>query len=393
MRITRLFLAAVLFLFFLCTSTAQISQVTYAQDQLSGKLDISKLDYATSNTYTWEINIPINQSIQITRINNCYIQEFQSIEIYIDGQTKILDKAAVGEYTQIVTPSSNKILVKMVSPTVEVGVDIVATIKFAQINATNSASTFFDGDVQLNSGTLKAYGQEKYLNSKVAAVLGKDYASYTCFGAVNGGRIRGSNEGYLIIEGNPNGYGDKTLYLNTYTSNANILMTSPGGKVGIGISDPKEKLHLGGAIRGNGIGGALKIKTEFGQVEVGAQNNTGVHFNTVLPKFMFNQSMDVKGVLRATEIRVESVDKFADFVFEKGYKLPSLKEINEFIKINGHLPGVPSALEVKEKGLDLVEMQVKLLQKIEELTLHVIELQNVIEQQNCKIRQLDNTQK
>lgn len=86
---------------------------------------------------------------------------------------------------------------------------------------------FNEGDVQLNAGTLRAYGQEKYLGSKVAAVLGKDYASYTCFGAINGGRIRGSNEGYLIIEGNPNGYGDKTLYLNTYTSNANILMTSP----------------------------------------------------------------------------------------------------------------------------------------------------------------------
>ena len=103
--------------------------------------------------------------------------------------------------------------------------------------------------------------------------------------------------------------------------------------------------------------------------------------------------MDIKGVLRAAEIKVESIDKFADFVFEKDYQLPSLKETYEFIKANGHLPGIPSAIEVKENGMNLVEMQVKLLQKIEELTLHVIELQNVVEQQNTKIQQLENTQK
>lgn len=103
--------------------------------------------------------------------------------------------------------------------------------------------------------------------------------------------------------------------------------------------------------------------------------------------------MDIKGVLRAAEIKVESIDKFADFVFEKDYQLPSLKETSEFIKANGHLPGIPSAIEVKENGMNLVEMQVKLLQKIEELTLHVIELQNVVEQQNTKIQQLENTQK
>ncbi|EOA59877.1 hypothetical protein NE451_14870 [Bacteroides nordii] len=375
------------------TVVAQTSQITYGQDHLSGKLDISGVDYATSNVYTWTFDIPQNQSVQITRVNNCYMPTTTCIEILLNNQTPILSQPSIGEFTQTVTSTNGKVTVKMTSPGLETEKETVATIKFAQITTSNSSTVVYEGDVQLNAGTLRAYGQEKYLGSKVAAVLGKDYASYTCFGAINGGRIRGSNEGYLIIEGNPNGYGDKTLYLNTYTSNANILMTSPGGRVGIGISKPAEKLHIGGAIRGNGTGGALKIKTEFGQVEVGAQNNTGIHFTTTLPKFIFNQNMDIKGVLRAAEIKVESIDKFADFVFEKDYQLPSLKETSEFIKANGHLPGIPSAIEVKENGMDLVEMQVKLLQKIEELTLHVIELQNVVEQQNSKIQQLENTQK
>ena len=55
------------------TVVAQTSQITYGQDHLSGKLDISGVDYATSNVYTWTFDIPQNQSVQITRVNNCYM--------------------------------------------------------------------------------------------------------------------------------------------------------------------------------------------------------------------------------------------------------------------------------------------------------------------------------
>ncbi|MBP1617275.1 MAG: hypothetical protein H6Q14_1102 [Bacteroidetes bacterium] len=88
--------------------------------------------------------------------------------------------------------------------------------------------------------------------------------------------------------------------------------------------------------------------------------------------------LDVKGQIRATEVLVQSVDQFADFVFDKGYRLPSLHEVNTFIQDNGHLPGIPSAQEVKENGMSLVEMQVKLLQKVEELTLYSIKQQEEI---------------
>jgi len=98
--------------------------------------------------------------------------------------------------------------------------------------------------------------------------------------------------------------------------------------------------------------------------------------------------LDVKGTIRAIEIKVESVDKFADFVFEKTYKLPKLSEVNSFIQTNGHLPNIPSANEVKENGMSLVEMQVKLLQKVEELTLYSIQQQEEIQLLKSEIQLL-----
>jgi len=97
--------------------------------------------------------------------------------------------------------------------------------------------------------------------------------------------------------------------------------------------------------------------------------------------------LDVKGTIRATEVKVVSVDNFADFVFDKNYELPKLAKVGDYIQTNGHLPNIPSAKEVKENGVDLAEMQVKLLQKVEELTLYAIEQQKRIEAQTKKLEE------
>jgi hypothetical protein len=79
----------------------------------------------------------------------------------------------------------------------------------------------------------------------------------------------------------------------------------------------------------------------------------------------------VNGPIRAKEIKVET--GWSDFVFEEDYALPSLSELELFIKSNKHLPDIPSASEVEANGINVGEMNAKLLQKIEELTLYVIE--------------------
>lgn len=100
--------------------------------------------------------------------------------------------------------------------------------------------------------------------------------------------------------------------------------------------------------------------------------------------------LDVKGTIRATEVLVQSVDQFADFVFDPNYKLLPLTEVNSYVKSNKHLPGIPSANEVKENGINLTEMQVKLLQKIEELTLYSIKQQEEIQLLKSEIESLKN---
>jgi len=85
----------------------------------------------------------------------------------------------------------------------------------------------------------------------------------------------------------------------------------------------------------------------------------------------------VEGTMVVQEIFVNS-SNWSDFVFQENYLLPSLEDLENSINLNGHLPGIPSEKEVKEKGINVADMQSKLLQKIEELTLYVIELKKEI---------------
>ena len=90
----------------------------------------------------------------------------------------------------------------------------------------------------------------------------------------------------------------------------------------------------------------------------------------------------VKGAIRADRVKVYTT--WADFVFEKEYKLPTLEEVESHIKEKGHLKDIPSAKEVEENGIELGEMNKRLLQKVEELTLYVIELNKEVKQLKAK---------
>ena len=93
--------------------------------------------------------------------------------------------------------------------------------------------------------------------------------------------------------------------------------------------------------------------------------------------------LHVAGTIGAEEMIVSSTG--ADYVFNPGYRLAPLTEIAAYINENHHLPDIPSASEVREKGASVGEMQAKLLAKIEELTLHMIQAEernNRLEQQN-----------
>jgi len=88
--------------------------------------------------------------------------------------------------------------------------------------------------------------------------------------------------------------------------------------------------------------------------------------------------LDVKGIIHSQEVNVD-MDNWSDFVFKKEYNLPTLQEVEKHIAEKGHLENIPSEEEVLKNGINLGEMNAKLLQKIEEMTLYMIEMKKEIE--------------
>lgn len=106
-----------------------------------------------------------------------------------------------------------------------------------------------------------------------------------------------------------------------------------------------------------------------------------VGIGTVKPTEM----LEVAGTIRAREVKVE-MNAGADYVFDKDYNLPSLDKVEAHIREHKHLPEIPSEKQMQEEGLSINEFQIKLLQKIEELTLYMIEQDKLNKEQAKQIQ-------
>lgn len=119
-----------------------------------------------------------------------------------------------------------------------------------------------------------------------------------------------------------------------------------------------------------------KTRAESDQ-EVFSIKNGNIGIGTIDSK---GYKLGVKGKIAAEEVKVALYNTWPDFVFEKEYNLPTLQEVENHIIHKGHLKDIPSAKEVEKNGIQLGEMNAKLLQKIEELTLYMIEQNKKTEQ-------------
>jgi hypothetical protein len=113
-------------------------------------------------------------------------------------------------------------------------------------------------------------------------------------------------------------------------------------------------------------------------------SNGNLGIGTTAPQ----EKLSVNGKIRAQEIKVEA-SNWPDYVFEEGYHVGTLEGLESYIKTNKHLPDTPSAKEVEKNGVELGEMNAKLLQKIEELTLHLIyeNKENIKNQERLKAQE------
>ena len=184
------------------------------------------------------------------------------------------------------------------------------------------------------------------------------------------------------------------------------------GNVGIGTTSPSERLEIYGggnlSIKGSSNdAGDIIFKTssssQLGRIWTNATGSSGLYLSSGDDNadIIINESgkvgigttstgthkLAVEGTIGAREIKVEA-SGWSDFVFYPNYELRTLKEVEEHITEKGHLPEIPSELEVTENGINLGEMNAKLLQKVEELTLYLIEQNKQIQTQQADIATL-----
>jgi len=222
---------------------------------------------------------------------------------------------------------------------------------------------------------------------------------------------------YSWLRAQRNGVGENNLILQEYGGYVGIGTTSPGSLLDIGGTNNKLFLQNSGATSGyaygmiqnsggnlllgvagsngsfwnSGNGGAyfatlgtttataLTLATNnAGRMTIDSSGNVGV--GTASP----NYRLDVNGSVHANSF-ITPANTYADFVFKPDYKLEPLSQVEATIKQDGHLSGIPSEEEAKVHGIDLAQMQVKLLQKIEELTLYQIEQQKLLEDQSKRL--------
>lgn len=169
-------------------------------------------------------------------------------------------------------------------------------------------------------------------------------------------------------------------------------------KVGIGEDDPQSRLEI--KVASNIETAPLNIKNEAGDIvtvdRTGGlvvtsnllQNDEPGNKKVLTINHLNNNLFQVhaNGLTRAREIKVD-LEQWPDYVFEKNYVLMPLSEVEEYINENGHLPNVPSAEEVEKEGQNLGEMNKILMEKVEELTLHLIRQQKEIEELKKKVEE------
>ena len=131
--------------------------------------------------------------------------------------------------------------------------------------------------------------------------------------------------------------------------------------------------------------GFMTFETNSGteQMRITAAGNIWIGNPNTLTNFTDNYKLNVNGVTRTNKLVVNTTG--ADFVFDQAYKLTPLNKLEQFVKQNHHLPGIQPAAEMQRAGVEVGEIQAKLLQKIEELTLYIIELKKEAEKQQKEI--------
>ncbi len=183
-----------------------------------------------------------------------------------------------------------------------------------------------------------------------------------------------------------------------YSWNNRFTFTT-GGSLGIGTTDPQAYLHVktptssgSGLIIDHLYAGAYNfgalVNVNHDQTKaLVVQRMSGPNSGTEVFKVWGNGTVNMKNVYaEAITVTPTSLSSWPDYVFKKEYKLMPLKELEEYINKNNHLPNVPSSEEISKNGVNVYEMNKTLLEKVEEMSLYIIELKKEIDEIKQKIK-------
>ncbi|MHC0446379.1 hypothetical protein ACWA1F_13295 [Flavobacterium sp. 3-218] len=201
-------------------------------------------------------------------------------------------------------------------------------------------------------------------------------------------KINGASNNYILKSNlsigtaNPSNVQGWERILDVYgLDNSKIIATSSNSSNRVGIFS-HTTWNGGGGFVGTETNHSLHFITNYiPRMTVSNTGNVGI--DIINPK----NKLDVNGTIHSKEVKVDMTG-WSDFVFKKEYNLPTLKEVEKHITENGHLENIPSEKEVLKNGINLGEMNAKLLQKIEELTLYVIEQNKSIENLKQEIKNI-----
>lgn len=270
-------------------------------------------------------------------------------------------------------------------------------------NTTSIGNTFFSGNTFYdNQNTIYA----KNTSGSYEAVLYPRWTNNATYldGGSGGVYLRvnnGSNEGLYINPQTNVGIGTNApnykLHVQGGSNNNEIArfvsQDSPSHSIGLGVD--AAATYWGASIFQDGTkrftvesSGGILVGSAYQNSNApsnGAIIEGNVGIGTADPGIF---KLAVNGNIKAKEVKV-STQNWADFVFANDYQLPLLANVETFIKENKHLPEIPSEKDVKEHGIDLGQMNAKLLQKVEELTLYLIEQSKKNDVQSEQINQLE----
>ena len=209
----------------------------------------------------------------------------------------------------------------------------------------------------------------------LATRMGGTSAGFGTFSHTNMRIFSGSNSVIFIAEATGNvgigAVGDNPIYkldvgdrIRIRSGNgttAGVWLNNPANTATNGFMGIADEVSTG--FYGNVSGWGLIMNTNTGNVGIGTLNPT--------------YKLSVNGDIRTKEVVVET--GWADYVFGEKYQLRSLAEVEKFIRQNNHLPNIPSAKEVEANGLHVGDVQKRMMEKIEELTLYLIDANKKIE--------------